>query len=232
MKKYNPIFALPLFFTCIPVYAGGYIEVREAWNSASEEHQLKLGAGYNFKNGAGLIYQSAFNTGKNLDQLKHSFDEIEGWYPVWKITNDLTFYGGGLINSTKSGSTTAPYVQLGYVATPDFAVAFKYKYNHMNYMTTNLIGTMDYNDNHQLIIVANYKISNILSYEFEPNLYINTADYNRKNGKDHSWELNHKLTWKMTQAWRPFIQLSWLDRDNKNHAEQIRIRLGIRYYFQ
>ncbi len=101
MKKYNVFLSLSLLFASIPVYAGGYIEARGAWNSASEEHQFKLGAGYNFQNGAGLVYQSVFNTGKDLNQLKHSFDEIEGWYPVWKITNDLTFYGGGIINSTK-----------------------------------------------------------------------------------------------------------------------------------
>lgn len=231
MKSKFSYIAVPLCVYCLPVYSGGFVEVREAYNTASEEHQLKLGAGYNFKNSAGLLYQSTFNTGKDLNQLKHSFDEIEGWYPVWEITDALTFYGGGLINSTKAGSTTAPYIQLGYVATPDFALAFKYRYNHMNYQTRDLTGEMNYNDSHQLIIVANYKISDVLSYEFEPNLYINTADYHRKNGKDKSWEINNKFTWKMTQAWRPFVQVSWLDRDLNNHAEQIRLRLGIRYYF-
>ncbi len=211
-------------------FAGGYLEVREAWNSASEEHQFKVGAGYNFQNGAGLIYQSAYNTGK-LDQLKHSFDEVEGWYPLWKINDDLTFFAGGLINSTNAGSTTAPYAQLGYVITDDLVMAFKYRYNHMNYETKDLNKEMNYNDSHQLILVVNYKINDELSYEFEPNYYLNTNEYNRKNGKDHSWELNNKFTWKMTQAWRPFIQLSWLDRDVGNNAEQYRIRLGIRYYF-
>lgn len=228
----NIILIFFMLFSISPVYAaGGYIEIREAWNSASEEHQLKLGAGYNFDNGAGVIYQSAFNTGQSLDQLKHSFDEIEGWYPLWKINKSTTFFVGGLVNVTKDGSTTAPYVHVAYNANKDLVLVAKYKYNHLNHMTSNVYGEMDYNDNHQLILVANYKITDTLAYEFEPNLYINTADYDRKNNKDHSWEINNKLTWKMTQQWRPFIQISWLDRDSKNHAEQIRIRLGIRYYF-
>lgn len=231
MTKIQFSLITPLLLLCQSAYASAYIEVREAWNSASEEHQFKLGAGYNFENSAGLLYQTVFNTGKDLDQLKHSFDEIEGWYPLWNITQALTFYGGGIINSTNTGSSSSPYVQLGYLVNPRFAVAFKYRYNHTHYRTADLAGDMRYNDSHQLVIVANYKINDVWSYEFEPDLFLNTGEYNRKNNKDHSWELNHKFTWKMTAQWRPFIQLSWLDRDVKNHAEQYRVRLGIRYYF-
>ncbi|MFV0263255.1 MAG: oligogalacturonate-specific porin KdgM family protein [Kluyvera sp.] len=212
-------------------FAGGFLEVREAYESASKDHQLKLGGGYNFNNGAGVLYQTVFNTGKNLEQLKHTFDELEGWYPLWHITDKLTFYPGGIINSTSAGSTTSPYVQLGYIYNSDLGLAFKYRYNHMNYQTNDLRNEMDYNDNHQLVMVVNYKITDKVSYEFEPDFYINTGNYKRKNGKDHSWELNHKFTWKMSPTWRPFVQLSWLDRDNSNNAERYRIRLGIRYYF-
>lgn len=229
VKKYLILLSLlPFSFFAS---AGGYIEVREAYESASKDHQLKLGGGYNFDNGAGVLYQTVFNTGKSMQQLKHTFDEIEGWYPLWNITDKLTFYPGGIINLTNAGSTTAPYLQLGYVYNRDLAMAFKYRYNHMNYKTFDLEGKQDYNDSHQLILVVNYKISEKVSYEFEPDLYINTGNYRRKNGKDHSWELNHKFTWKMTPVWRPFVQLSWLDRDIGNNAERYRIRLGIRYYF-
>ena len=217
--------ALPAF-----CQAGGYLEVREAWNSASEEHQFKVGAGYNFDNGAGVLFQTVYNTAE-LDQFKHSFDEFEGWYPLWEITDKLTLSPGGILNSTSAGSTTSPYVQLGYSVNPDLAVAFKYRYNHMNYQTRDINSEMNYNDNHQLVMVVNYKINDSLTYEFEPDLYLNSGDYNRKNGKDHSWELNHKFSWKITHHWRPFVQLSWLDRDINNHAEQYRIRLGMRYYF-
>lgn len=216
-----------------PVFtsAGGFIEAREAWESASKDHQLKLGGGYNFDNGAGVLYQTVFNTGQDLNQLKHTFDELEGWYPLWHITDSLTFYPGGIVNSTNAGSTTSPYVQLGYVYDADLAMAFKYRFNHMNYKTADLQNQEDYNDNHQLVAVINYKLTDSVSYEFEPDLYINTGDYKRKNGKDHSWELNHKFSWKMTKTWRPFVQLSWLDRDNSNNAERYRLRLGMRYYF-
>ncbi|ASG63365.1 hypothetical protein CEW81_11655 [Kluyvera genomosp. 3] len=118
--------------------AGGFLEVREAYESASKDHQLKLGGGYNFDNGAGVLYQTVFNTGKNLEQLKHTFDELEGWYPLWHITDKLTLYPGGIINSTSAGSTTSPYVQLGYIYNTDLAMAFKYRYNHMNYQTNDL----------------------------------------------------------------------------------------------
>lgn len=225
----HPLITLLAIIPCM-CQAAGYIEVREAWNSASEEHQFKLGAGYNFANGAGLLYQSAWNTGK-LDQLKHTFDELEGWYPLWAITDNLTLSPGGIINSTSAGSATSPYVQLGYKYSDRLGMAFKYRYNHMNYRTPDLQGEQKYNDSHQLIAVINYKINPGLTYEFEPDLFLNTGEYRRKNGRDHSWELNHKLTWKMTDSWRPFVQLSWLDRDIRNNAEQYRIRLGIRYYF-
>ncbi|MFV0575875.1 MAG: oligogalacturonate-specific porin KdgM family protein [Vibrio sp.] len=210
--------------------AGGYLEIREAFESASDDHQLKLGGGYNFDNGAGMTFQTVYNTAK-LDELKHTFDEVEGWYPLWNITENLTFVPGGIINSTSDGSTVSPYAMFTYGINPDLMIAFKYRYNHMDYDTTDLDGEDDRNDNHQLVGLLNYKISDSLTYEFEPDLYINTGHYHRKNGKDHSWELNHKFTWKMNKNWKPYTQLSWLDRDCSNHAERYRIRLGVKYYF-
>lgn len=47
-----------------PVFAGAYVETREAYNTASELHEVILRAGYNFDMGAGLMFTNAYNVGK------------------------------------------------------------------------------------------------------------------------------------------------------------------------
>ncbi|MGE5915700.1 oligogalacturonate-specific porin KdgM family protein, partial [Klebsiella pneumoniae] len=96
-----------------PVFAGAYVETREAYNTASEMHEVILRAGYNFDMGAGLMFTNAYNVGK-WDELKHSYNEIEGWYPLFKPTDKLTFQPGGLINDSSAGSGGAVYLDTNY----------------------------------------------------------------------------------------------------------------------
>jgi len=72
-----------------PVFAGAYVETREAYNTASEMHEVILRAGYNFDMGAGLMFTNAYNLGK-WDELKHSYNEIEGWHSLNPPTNSLS----------------------------------------------------------------------------------------------------------------------------------------------
>ena len=60
-----------------PVFAGAYVETREAYNTASDLHEVILRAGYNFDMGAGIMATNAYNVGR-WDEIKHSYNEIEG----------------------------------------------------------------------------------------------------------------------------------------------------------
>ena len=128
--------------------AGAYVETREAYNTASELHEVILRAGYNFDKGAGLMFTNAYNVGK-WDELKHSYNEIEGWYPLFKPTDKLTFQPGGLLNDSSAGSGGAIYLDTNYKFLDWFNLTFRYRYNHNNYDTPDYNGQMDKNDTHE-----------------------------------------------------------------------------------
>ncbi|WP_272888339.1 oligogalacturonate-specific porin KdgM family protein, partial [Cronobacter sakazakii] len=113
--------ATALLCSSVPcaAFAGAYVETREAYNTASELHEVILRAGYNFDMGAGLMTTNAYNVGK-WDEIKHSYNEIEGWYPLFKPTENLTFQPGGLINDSIDGSGGALYLDTNYKFTPWF----------------------------------------------------------------------------------------------------------------
>lgn len=224
------VLSLSALYSVHSFSAGPWIEVREAYNTASKKHEFVLRGAYNFSNGAGIMLTNAYNTNK-YDELKHSYNEIEGWYPFFKPTQEFTVSPALIITDNTDGSTVSPYVDMNYKFTPDFNVTFRYRYNHKNYETPDLNGNNDKDSTHQLVMYWNYKINDTWAYTFEPDYFMNINDYHRANGKDHSWELNNKLVYTYDQHWKPYVEASWLDRSVQYDKEQYRFRVGIRYYF-
>lgn len=124
------------------VFAAPYVETREAYNTASDLNEVILRAGYNFDMGAGLMFTNAYNVG-HWDEIKHSYNEIEGWYPLFKPTDKLTIQPGGLINDNRDGSGGAVYLDVNYKFISYFNLTFRYRYNHSNYDTWDLNGNMN-----------------------------------------------------------------------------------------
>ncbi|PHI29448.1 porin OmpL [Budvicia aquatica] len=229
MKKLTTAIILSSVISA-PVFAGAYVETRTAYNTASDLNEVILRGGYNFDMGAGLMFTNAYNVGK-WDEIKHSYNEIEGWYPLFKPTDKLTIQPGGLINDNRDGSGGAAYLDINYKFTPTFNLTFRYRYNHSNYDTMDLNGDMNKNDTHELANYWNFKVTDALSYTFEPHLFLRVNDFNSKNDKDHHWEITNKFSYKVDQNWMPYLELQWLDRWNYYNSEQYRIRLGVRYSF-
>lgn len=229
MKKLTILLTLS---SVIPVYAfaGAYVETREAYNTASDSNEVILRAGYNFDMGAGLMFTNAYNVGR-WDEIKHGYNEIEGWYPLFKPTDKLTFQPGGLINDNSDGSGGAVYLDVNYKFISYFNLTFRYRYNHNNYDTLDLKGDMDKNDTHEFANYWNFKVTDSFFYTFEPHYFQRVNNYNSKNGKDHHWEITNKFSVKIDQNWLPYLELQWLDRWNAYNSEQYRIRLGLRYTF-
>ncbi len=231
MKKVLAIAATGLLLTSLTCSAaGGWIESREAYNTASDKHELAFRGGYNFTNGAGVMLTNAYNTG-TLDQLKHSYNELEGWYPFFHVTPQFTILPAFIVTSSNSGSGVSPYVDFNYKFTPDFNVTARVRYNHKNYDSQDINGEMNPDDTLQYVMYWNYKIDEVWSYTFEPDYYVRQNDFHSANGRDHSWELNNKLTYTIDKHWRLIPEASWLDRSEQYHREQFRFRLAVRYYF-
>lgn len=211
-------------------YAGAYLETREAYNTASEESEIILRGGYNFDNGSGLMYTNAYNVGK-MDQLKHSYNELEGWYPLFHPTENWTISPGGLINSSSAGSGGAAYLDVNYKFLSWFNLTTRYRYNHNNYDTIDTNGEYNKNDTHEMAMYWNFKVSDQFLYTFEPHYFIRVNDFKSKNDESHHWEITNKFSYKIDDNWMPYLELQWLDRWDYYNREQYRIRLGLRYSF-
>ncbi|NMP27311.1 porin OmpL [Rahnella sp. SAP-1] len=231
MKKIISAITVAGFLYSVSSYAAGpWIEAREAFNSASEQHEFMMRGGYNFINGAGIMLTNAYSVDK-YNQFKHSYNELESWYPLFKPTQFFTILPALIITDSASGSTVSPYMDFNYKFTPDFNVTFRYRYNNKNYDSVDNQGRYDKDSTHQFVMYWNLKINDTWAYTFEPDYYIHINDYNSKNGKDHNWELNNKLTYTWDKNWKPYVEASWLDRWDLYNREQYRFRVGIRYSF-
>lgn len=124
MKKINAIILLSSL-TSASVFAGAYVENREAYNLASDQGEVMLRVGYNFDMGAGIMLTNTYNFQRE-DELKHGYNEIEGWYPLFKPTDKLTIQPGGLINDKSIGSGGAVYLDVNYKFVPLFIVTIKH----------------------------------------------------------------------------------------------------------
>lgn len=76
MKTLNSIILLSSVIST-SVFAGAYVENREAYNLASDQQEIMLRVGYNFDMGAGLMLTNTY-TLQREDELKHGYNEIEG----------------------------------------------------------------------------------------------------------------------------------------------------------
>lgn len=53
-----------------------------------------LRVGYNSDMGAGIMLTNTYTLQRD-DELKHGYNEIEGWYPLFKPTDKLTIQPRG-----------------------------------------------------------------------------------------------------------------------------------------
>lgn len=212
------------------VFAGPYIETRDAYNTASEEHELILRAGYNFDQGAGLMFTNAYNVGK-WNMAKHSYNEIEGWYPLLKPTSWFTIQPGGLVNANSRGSGGAVYLDTIYNITDWFNIKLRLRYNRSNYSSVDLDNKLDNDDSYEFVNYLVFKINDSLTYSLDTHYYERVNNFNASNGKDHSWEIDNGFRYKLDQNWLPYLDLQWLDRSNYYNREIYRIRVGLRYSF-
>ncbi|WP_392558877.1 oligogalacturonate-specific porin KdgM family protein [Orbus mooreae] len=208
--------------------AGAWVEARQAYFTATDTAETAFKAGYNFDNGLGLMVTNAYNTSK-FDQFSHSWNEFEGWYPLFKITPAFTIAPGLILTSTSAGSTVSGYVDFKYRFTDDFNVTTRYRYNHRNYDTMDLNKKEDKDDTHQIVMYFNYRINESFDYTLEPDYFYRVNDFHSANGKDYNWQINNKLTYNYDKHWKPYIEASWLDRVKSKNSEQYRFRIGVRY---
>lgn len=75
MKKINAIILLSSL-TSASVFAGAYVENREAYNLASDQGEVMLRVGYNFDMGAGIMLTNTY-TFQREDKLKHAIMKLK-----------------------------------------------------------------------------------------------------------------------------------------------------------
>lgn len=93
MKKLHIlVIGIPLScFSLNAFSAATWVDNRYAHTTASEKNQYKIGLGHIFDNGAGVLASAMYDLGQDFNQMKSSFQEFEGWYPIplnekWTLT--------------------------------------------------------------------------------------------------------------------------------------------------
>ncbi len=238
MKKHALLFGLlsASILNCTQVNAGPYanngvfIEASDSWYSAVNQHDVKMVGGYGFTNGAGVMLTNAYNIGKG-DNIHQGYNELEGWYPLPSTTGFLSFMPGALINANNLGSGLAGYINMNMTFSPTFNVSTRYRYNHRNSRTINTVDEYNYNDSHQFIVYFNLQASEKLALVVEPNYFIHLNQFRAANNSKYHWEVNAAARYRIDENWMPFVELGWLDRHTLNQQEQVKIKLGVRYFF-
>lgn len=170
-----------------------------------------------------------YDLGQDFNQMKSSFQEFEGWYPL-PLNDRWTLTPGGLTDIDSSGTKLAPYISLDYKISKSLSFSSRYRYNHMTHKDFDYNGRMDYNDSHQIDLYLNYQATEKLWLQLNPEFFVNTNDFNASNGQKTHWEPSIVARYRVNKYWLPYAELAWLDQD-QNHDNQVRVRLGIRYYF-
>ncbi len=230
MKKLHAVLiGLPLTcFALNTMAAATWVDNRYAHTTASEKNQYKIGLGHIFDNGAGVLASAMYDLGQDFDQMKSSFQEFEGWYPV-PLDEKWTLTPGGLTDIDSNGTKLAPYLTLDYKINKDLSFSGRYRYNHMTHKEYDYNGYMDYNDSHQFDLYLNYQATEKLWLQLNPEFFVNTNDFNASNGQKTHWEPSIVARYRLDKHWLPYAEVAWLDQD-QNHDDQVRFRLGIRYY--
>lgn len=112
MKNINAIILLSSL-TSASVFAGAYVENREAYNLASDQGEVMLRVGYNFDMGAGIMLTNTY-TFQREDELKHGYNEIEGWYPLFKPTDKLTIQPRSSCHCLNHGAGVGCFMRVFY----------------------------------------------------------------------------------------------------------------------
>lgn len=215
-------------FTLNATAAATWIENRYAHTTSVQKNQYKLGAGHIFDNGAGLLAATFYDLGSDFDQMKSTFQEFEGWYPI-KFDDKWSVTVGGLTDIDSNGVKLAPYASLNYVINKTVNVSARYRFNKMMHKEKDLNGDMDYNDSHQYDLYLNWQATDKLWLQFNPEYIVNINEFNAANGEKGHWEPAVVARYRMNKNWMPFAEVAWLDEDQFGH-DQVRYRLGIRYY--
>lgn len=172
---------------------------------------------------------NAYNTG-TYDRLKHSWNELEGWYPLLSL-QDFTWYGGAIVNENTDGSGGAAYFDFKYQVSTPLSFVLRTRYNYRNYDSVTYNGGIQPDNTGEFHLGAYYVISPELTYYLEPTYMQQVNDFHSDNGRDHHWEVNNVFTYTGFHHWAPYLEAAWMDRVASENAENYRIRLGLRYNF-
>lgn len=223
------LFLSLIFFSPSSFSTGSWIDIRDGYETAYSRHELSLRGGYDFANTAGIMLTSAYNL-EAMEQFKHSWSELEGWYPLITF-KPLAISGGALINENTEGSGGAGYFDFKYLAKEDLTVTVRTRYNYRNYDSENLYSNRKPADTFESHVGVNYAISKEWNYYFELAHFKHLNNFHAGNDKGYHVEVDNVLTYIGFKHIQPSLSLAYLDRSVQKNNENYRIRLGLRYNF-
>jgi oligogalacturonate-specific porin family protein len=250
MKKLLALAMLPL--ACAS--QATTLDTRLSYDTVNKDYIDRIYVGNTWSNGlAGSLEANFLLTGiKNSDKIDamHTGNtEVVGWW-TYRFSPELFIRPGlsTLVNAgttstatlaagTTGGSTSRPFVTLGYKAADDLDMSLRYRFQHRNYNTMDLSKQLDRDNAHNLTLWFGYKLSDSVNLEYQLDYIKKINNYTNDNGKKSIFENEVVVLFPdaFGKGVTPHFTLDHLGRSVKTidgtPATHWRPRLGIKFSF-
>ncbi|MBK0167391.1 oligogalacturonate-specific porin KdgM family protein [Klebsiella sp. S69] len=178
-------------------------------------------------------FETNADLGKNLDQWKSSYEEMEFNKPFPLGDSNFWLEPGVVFHWESAGSRVDPYVGIGYHFDPSLRTVLRYRYNHQNHDSQTLQGDWDDSSEHRADIYLTKIFTKDFWVQYNPTFYSKTHKdkFKYANGKNHMLQHNFSFTFRTTPSFYPFFELGYMDKykDGDDTKNEYQLRVGFKY---
>ena len=183
MKKYLGVALLAI--TCASQAAT--LDFRLSYDSVAKDYIGRIYVANTWANGFGGSLEAPFTLTENkfsgdVDVLRTGTTEVVAWWTKPLAPN--LFIRPGLSTLVSSaGSTSRPFVTVGYKVNEFWDTSVRYRYGHRNYDTLDNAKKLNRDDAHNLTLWTGYKVSPGLTLEYQLDAIRKVNNYFNDNRK-------------------------------------------------
>lgn len=221
------------------------IDFRHEYKTDDEKQASRIKLGHNYsinddwKGNIGIEMKFASEDPTDtFDNLKLTETELD-WGYTYKVNKNWQIKPGMPIAMTDRKTTLKPQLRIQHNADMGLTTALRVRYELANYADatdgdTSMETNEKVNKPHKVktTLTGAYKIQSMpnLKLSYEANYIKSMDDVRQFDGKDWDYDIGLKAGYRVG-AWQPFTEVWDVKVDSKTEQRQIKLRLGVKYYF-
>jgi oligogalacturonate-specific porin family protein len=168
------------------------IDTRLSYDSVAEDYTARILVSNTWANGFGASLEAPITLTSTkysgqMDTLRTGTTEIVASY-TYRFSPEMFIRPGLSTLVSSAGSTSRPFVTLGYKLSDTWDASVRYRYGHRNYDTLDLSNKLDRDDAHNLTLWAGYKLNSSVNLEYQLDYIKKVNNYFNDNKKTHIFE--------------------------------------------